>query len=263
MRVVLVLLCLQGLAAFAQIGRTEGAYAGPRFDWTMGVHRSQPTLSVRAEGSKDGRPSLVDSDSDLGLGRRETPLGFFLEHPGEIHGFHLGYDTYQFEGEQTLPRDIQLDGTSYRAGSGLHSKAKGTVLEGIYTYKFMRQADAWVGFDLGAQYLKTDLSATTLGPSPSTQAVHPTLLLPQLGLSGWSCAADGLLEYRGFYHYLKFRGVTYTRYGLDARAYLYPGFGLRAFFEKSAVSTSAGASLGDLNLRADSKMSGLGLVIRF
>lgn len=263
MRVVLVLLCLQGLTAFAQIGRTEGVYAGPRFDWTIGVHRSQPTLSVQAEGSKDGRPSRVDSDGDLGLGRTGTPLGFFLEHPGETHGFHLGYDTFQFEGNRTLPRDIQLDGVSYLAGSGLQSKAKCTSLEGIYTYKFARQSDAWVGVDFGAQYLKADLSAIPSTTSQTTQSVHPTLLVPQVGLSGWSSGADGLLQYGGFYRYFKYRGVSYTRYGLDARAYLYPSFGLRAFYEKSSVKAQPGSSLGDLDLRADTKVTGLGLVLRF
>ncbi len=263
MRLVLVLLCLQGLTAFAQIGRTEGAYVGPRFDWTIGVHRSQPTLSVQAEGSKNGRPSLVDSDADLGLGRKGTPLGFFLEYPGETHGFHLGYDTFQFEGERTLPRDIQLDGVSYLAGSGIQSKAKATSLEGIYTYKFARQADAWVGLDLGAQYLKADLAATPLTAPIATQTVNPTLLVPQVGLSGWSSGADGLLQYSGFYRYFKYRGVSYTRYGLDARAYLYPSFGLRAFYEKSSVKALPGSSLGDLDLRADSKITGLGLVLRF
>jgi hypothetical protein len=260
---VLVLLCLGGVTATAQIGATPQYGAGPRLDWTLGIHRSQPTISASAAGSKDGRVSLVDTEVDLGLGRSGSPMGVILDYQGTAHGFRLGYDSVRFEGKRVLPRDIWLNGTSYAEGTGLRSKAKLTVFEGLYTYKFIRQPDAWIGLDLGVQVLKTDLSALALSGPPASQTLNPTLVVPQVGLSGWSSGVDGLLESRVYYHYFRLRGATSTRYGVDARAYLYPRFGLRAFFEAGTVRAPAGSTQGDLDLRADSRLSGLGLVVRF
>ncbi len=263
MRKVLVLLCLGGVSAFAQIGSSGGYSAAPQLDWTFGVHRSQPTLSGGVAGNKDGRASFVDTDSDLGLQRTGSPFGTFLEYQGQAHGFRVGYDAFRFEGERTLSRDIQLDGVSYASGTGVRSRADVKVLEGLYTYKFIHQADAWIGLDLGLQYLKTNLTATTLSASPAHQSASPALVVPQVGLSGWSSGADGLLESRVFYRYFTLRGASYTRYGLDARAYFYPRFGLRAFFEASKVKAPAGSTQGDLDFHMDSKVTGLGMVIRF
>jgi hypothetical protein len=263
MRKVLVLLCLGGVTAFAQIGATPQYDAGPKLDWTFGVHRSQPTFSATAVGTKDGRASLVDTEADLGLGRSGSPSGAFLEYSGQAHGFRLAYDALRFEGERTLARDIQLDGVTYSAGTGIRSKARLTVVEGLYTYKFLRQADAWVGLDLGAQVLKSELSALTLSGPPTSSALSPTMVLPQVGLSGWSSGAGGLLESRVFYRYFRLQGASCSRYGMDARAYLYPRFGLRAFYEAGTVKAPAGSTQGDLDLRADSRLTGLGLVLRF
>jgi len=263
MRKVLVLLYLGGVTAFAQIGSSPQYGADPKLGWTFGVHRSQPNFSATAVGTKDGRASQVDTDADLGLGRSGSPYGAFLEYSGQAHGFRLGYDALRFEGERTLARSIQLDGVTYFAGTGLRSKAKLTVLEGLYTYKFLRQADAWIGLDLGVQVLKSELSALTLSGPAASQALSPTVALPQVGISGWSSGAGGLLESRVFYRYFRLHGATSTRYGVDARAYLYPRFGLRAFYEAGTVKAPAGSTQGDLDLRADSKLTGLGLVLRF
>ena len=263
MRKVLVLLCLGGVTAFAQIGSSPQYDSGPQLNWTFGVHRSQPTLSASAIGTKDGRASMVDADADLGLGRSGSPSGAFLEYSGQAHLFRLGYDALRFEGERTLTRNIQLDGVTYLAGTGLRSKAKLTVFEGLYTYKFLRQADAWAGLDLGVQVVKTELSALTLSGPQASQSLSPTLVLPHVGISGWSSGAGGLLESRVYYHYFRLHGATSTRYGVDARAYLYPRFGLRAFYEVATVKAPPGSTLGDLDLRADSKLTGLGLVLRF
>jgi len=263
MRMVLVLLCLEGAFAFAQIGSSGSYNPGPQLQWTLGAHRSQPTLTATAAGSRNGLSSLVDTDADLGLQRTGTSYGGLVEYSGQTHGFRLAYDGFRQEGERVMGRDVYLDGTPYAAGTALRSKAKVTVLEGIYTYKFVQRSDAWLGLDLGAQYLKADLSAEVLSATPTTQTASPTLPVPQVGISGWSSGADGLLESRVYYHYFTHRGATSHRYGLDARAYLYPSFGLRAFYDVCKIKIPAGSTEGDLDFQLDSKMTGVGLVIRF
>jgi len=263
MRMVLLLLCLEGVAAFAQIGSSEMRTVDPQLDWTLGVQRSQPTITASVQGSRDGRVSLVDTDSDLGLQREGNPFGALLEYKTQGHGFRLAYDSFRLQGEKALPRDISLNGTPNASGSVLRSTAKLTILEALYTYKLFQQPDAWVGLDLGAQFLKTNLTAANLTAQSPTQTAAPSLTVPQIGISGWSSAAGGLLESRMYYHYLVYRGVTATRYGLDGRAYLYPHFGLRTFYEVSKIKVPAGSIQGDLDLRMDAKSFGLGLVVRF
>lgn len=263
MRKALVLFCLGGMTAFAQIGSSPQYAPIPQLDWTLGVHRGSPTFTASAVGTKDGRVSDVHTDADLGLGRTGSPTGAILEYQGQVHGFRFGYDQARFEGDQALPRSILLNGVAYPAGTRLHASAKVTVLEGLYTYKFLRQADAWLGIDLGAQVLKTDLTAVDLSGSSSPQGLHPTLVLPQVGLSGWSSGAGGLLESRVFYRYFRLKGASCNRYGVDARAYLYPRFGLRAFYESGTVRVPAGSLQGDLDFQADSRQTGMGLVVRF
>ena len=263
MRLVLILLCLEGVAAFAQIGSSGGNALGPQLNWTFGVHRSEPTITSSIQGSRDGNYSLVDTDSDLGLKREGGPYGAFLEYKIGDHGFRVAYDTCRLQGAQTLGRDVYLDGVPFPLGSGVQSTAKVTVLEGLYTYKFVNQPDAWVGLDLGVQRLKPDLSVTGLSDMTSSQTPVPSLTLPQIGISGWSSGADGLLESTLFFHYFTHSGATWYRYGLDGRAYLYPHFGLRAFYEAGKIKIPAGSTQGDLDIRMDTKTIGLGLVVRF
>jgi hypothetical protein len=263
MRMVLFLLCLEGTAAFAQLGSSQWNAQGPQLNWTFGVQRSQPTITTSAQGSKDGRVSLVDTDADLGLTRDGSPLGAFLEYKTGPHGFRVAYDSTKLRGDRTLGRDISLNGVPYASGVVLHSTAKLTVLEGLYTYKFSLQPDAWVGFDLGVQQFKSELTAANLTTMAPAQGASPSMTLPQIGISGGSSGVNGLLESNTFLRYFTYKGASWYRYGLDGRAYLYPNFGLRAFYEAGRIKIPAGSTQGDLDIRMETRTFGLGLVLRF
>ncbi|WP_243294949.1 hypothetical protein [Geothrix mesophila] len=263
MRLAPILLFLLGVPVFAQLGRADGASGAALTGWTLGFQRVQPSLSASLDGIRDGKASLVDTDSDLGLGRDGNPFGGLLEYQGQAHGFQLTYDSARYRGDRVLPRAILIDGRSYAAGTPLQTQAKVEVLEGLWTYKFVRRPDAWLGFDLGAQVFRVDLQALTLTSTPRSQSEHSSWIVPQVGLTGWSSGVDGLLESRVYARYITYRGATSFRYGVDARAYLYPKFGLRVFFEDARAHIPRGSVEGDLDLRADRRITGLGLVIRF
>jgi hypothetical protein len=262
MRMVSVLLLLSTVSAFAQLGSPGNYGPTPQLTWTFGVQRVQPSLTASVVGSKDGKASSVDTDADLGLAREGTPLGFFAEYQGQTQAFLISYDSARYGGNRILPRAIALDGVSYDAGTGLQTSAKVQVMEGLWTYKFVRRDDAWIGFDLGAQLMRADLSA--LAPSsPQAQKASPSWLIPQVGLTALSSGAGGLLESRVYVRYFTHKGASLTRYGIDARAYLYPSFGLRAFFEDSRMHIPRGSLQQDLDIRVDRRVTGLGLVVRF
>lgn len=263
MRLASTLFLLTAVPAFAQLGGSAPAASPALSGWTLGFQRVQPSLSASLDGTRDGKLSLVDTDGDLGLARDGNPLGALLEYQGEGHGFQFTYDSARYRGDRLLPRSISIDGTPYAAGTPLESRAKVEALEGLWTYKFVRRPDAWVGFDLGVQALRVDLRALTLTASPSAQTARHTWVVPQVGLTGWSSGVDGLLESRVYARYMAYRGASSFRYGVDARAYLYPRFGVRAFFEDGRMRIPRGSVEGDLDLRADRRITGLGLVIRF
>lgn len=262
MRPVLVLPFLIGLTASAQIGRGSAPVQVPQTGWVFGLQRLQPSLSVQAEGLRDGKATRVDSDGDLGLGRRGGSTGFLAEYQGQEHAFQISYASASFEGSRVLTRDILLDGTAFAAGTDLRSTADVEALEGLWTYKFARSGETWLGFDLGAQVFKADLEARSGSPAQVRRA-RPSMVVPQVGLTGWSSGAGGLLESRAFVRYFAHRGASTLRYGLDARAYLYPSFGLRLVFEDSRIRVPRGSLEQDLDLRADTRFTGLGLVVRF
>ena len=262
MRIIALPLFLTGLSAFAQLGAPMGATAASQLHWTLGVQKVQPTLSATVSGSRDGKTSLVDTDADLGLSREKSPVGFFGEYSGPASMLLLSYDNTEYGGSRTQTRDIAVDGRVYPTGTTLNSSAKVRVLDGVWTYKFMARSDAWIGLDLAGQYLKADLSAQNAATS-LTQQANPSLLLPQVGLSAWSNGVDGLVETRIYYRLMKLKGASTTRYGLDARAYFYPSFGVRFFYDASKIRIPAGSLQQDLDISADRKSTGVGLVLRF
>ncbi len=261
MRKVAVLLFFISVSAFAQLGRPDGPGGTQQLNWTFGLQKVQPSLTASINGSRDGRVSSVDTSADLGLGREGNPLGFLAEYQGQTQAFLLSYDSAHYGGNQLLPRDIALNGTPYAAGTALQVSAKVKVLEGLWTYKLVQQPDAWIGFDLGLQLLQADLSA--LAPSAAqAQSARPSWPIPQVGLTGWSTGANGLVESRIYLRYFTHRGATLTRYGIDTRAYFYPSFGVRAFFEDNRMHIPSGSLQGDLDIRADRRVVGFGLVVR-
>lgn len=263
MRVPTILLLLTTQLAFAQIGRSEGRGAtGPQTGWVFGVQKIQPSLTASIRGTKDGKATSVDAEGDLGLKRNGSPLSFLVEYQGQSQSFHFTYESGRVGGDQLLAQPITLDGTAYAAGTRVQTSAKTEVLEGLWTLKLSQQADAWVGLDLGVQVIRADASATAT-PGLITKTARPTMPVPQIGLTGFSSGADGLLESRAFLRYSRYQGATCFRYGLDARAYLYPSFGILAYFEDSRMRVPPGSLQGDLDIRADRRVTGLGLVIRF
>jgi len=259
MRLGIALLFASTLA-HAQLGRGPALGTGDRPTWTFGIQKAQPSLGLSLHGSRNGLASDVDAEADLGMGRTGTPLGLFGEFQGLAHGFLFSYDSARTHGDRLLPRDIALNGTAYGAGTRLATSARINVFEGLWTLKLSRRPDAWLGLDLGVQLLRSDLRAEAGG---SVQTARPSWLIPQVGLTGFSSGVDGLLESRAFVRYFTHRGARSFRYGLDARAYLYPNFGLRAFFEEGRQRIPPGSLRGDLDLRAERRLTGLGLVFRY
>lgn len=266
MRVLPIALALCTTAAFAQLGAPNQAPTGFQRTFTLGGQNFGPTLGGRFQGVQDGQPIAVDLDADLGLGRDKTTPGLFLDYQGPRFGFQVTTGAAEYRGNRVVTRTVTVDGTSYTAGTQVLSHVKLSTVEGIWTIKFVREADAWLGFDLGVQAWTLDLDATSVPTVPGPAASSSTRVsvpIPQIGLSGGSRGYNGAVESKAYFHYLAYKRAKYTLYGFDLRVFPLKWFGVRAFYEGGSFDVPKGSLKDDLELQLDRKGVGFGAMIRF
>lgn len=265
MRVLSTVLFLCGTAAFAQLGAPNLPPSGFQRTWTLGGQSYGPTLTGQFQGIQDGQPIFVDLNADLGLGKGKSTPGFFLDYQGPRFAFQVSSGAAEYRGDRVINRTVTVDGTSYTAGTQVQSRLKLATVDGIWTIKFFRESDAWLGLDLGAQVWTIDLDATSAPAvgSPVAASTRVTAPIPQIGLSGGSRGFNGAVESKAYVHYLGYKGAKYTLYGADVRVFPVSWFGLRAFYEGGSFNVPKGSVNDDLELKLDRKGIGFGAVVRF
>ena len=263
MRVLLTTLLLSTTAAFAQLG---GSNAPPAADlqrtWTLGGQVYGPTLTGHFNGTIDGQPIKLDLDSDLGLGKDKTTPGFFIDYQGPRFAFQLSNGTAEYRGDRTLTQQITLNGKTFSQSDRVQSHVKLATVDGIWTIKFVKGSDAWLGLDLGAQVWKIDMDATDV-TNPATASTSVSVPIPQIGLSAGGRGFNGGLEAKAYVHYLAYKQAKYTLLGADLRYFPVRWFGLRAFYEGSSFDVPKGSVKDDLEFKLDRKGVGFGGVFRF
>lgn len=266
MRVLSLPLFLCATAAFAQLGGSSQAPSGFQRTWTFGGQTYGPTLSGHFQGVQDGQPISVDLDGDLGLGRDKTTPGLFIDYQGPRFAFQVSNGAAEYRGDRVVNRTVTMNGTSYTAGTRVQSHVKLASVDGIWTIKFVRDPDAWLGLDLGVQAWTIDMDATGVVPpatTPTTASTQIKAPIPQIGLSGGSRGYNGAVEAKAYVHYLGYKSAKYTLYGLDLRVFPVSWFGLRAFYEGGSFNVPKGSVKDDLEFKLDRKGVGLGAVVRF
>ena len=265
MRAIPLVLSLCCTAAFAQMGRTEAAVPSDR-SFTFGGQVYGPTLTGHFNGVQDGQPIAVDLDSDLGLGKDKTTPGFFLDYQGPRFAFQVTSGSTEYRGDRTLTRNVTLNGTTYTAADRVQSHVKLASIDGVWTIKFLRAQDAWLGLDLGVQAWKLDLDINDVPPAPLTATASSTSVnapIPQIGLSGGSRGFEGRVESKLYFHYLGYKGAKYTLLGGDLRVFPVKWLGVRVFYEGGTFDVPKGSVKDDLELNLDRKGGGFGVVLRF
>jgi len=265
MRILPLALSLCSTMAFAQLGAPNAGPTGFQRTWSLGFQSYGPTVTGHFQGTQDGQPIAVDLEGDLGLGKDKTTPGFFLDYQGPRFAFQLSQGSAEYRGDRIVSRTITVDGTSYTAGTRVVSHLKLASVDGVWTIKFLQDADTWLGFDLGMQTWTVDLDATSMPAvgAPSRSDIRVTAPIPQIGLSGGSRGYNGAVEAKAYVHYLGYKSAKYTLYGADLRIYPVSWFGLRAFYEGGRLDVPKGSIKDDLDLELDRKGVGLGAVIRF
>jgi hypothetical protein len=208
----------------------------------------------------------LDLDGDLGLGKDKTTPGLFLDYQGPRFGFQVSNGAAEYRGDRVVSRTITLNGTNYTAGTRVQSHVKLASMDGIWTIKFVRDTDVWLGLDLGVQAWTLDMDAIGTPPLPATPvsaSTRVTAPIPQIGLSGGSRGFNGAVESKAYIHYLGYKQAKYTLFGADLRIFPVSWFGLRVFYEGGSFNVPKGSIKDDLEFKLDRKGVGLGAVVRF
>jgi len=266
MRVLPIVLSLCATSAFAQLGAPNQTPTGFQRTWTFGGQSFGPTLTGHFSGKQDGKDIALDLDSDLGLGKDKTTPGLFLDYQGPRFAFQVSNGAAEYRGDRIITRTVTVNGTSYSAGTRVQSHVKLASVDGIWTIKFVRDTDVWLGLDLGVQAWTLDMDATGIVPpatTATTASTRVTAPIPQIGLSGGSRGFNGAVEAKAYIHYLGYKQAKYTLFGADLRVFPVKWFGLRAFYEGGSFTVPKGSVNDDLDFKLDRKGVGFGAVVRF
>ena len=266
MRVQLIALLLSATAAFAQLGATYAPAADLQRTWTLGGQAYGPTLTGHFNGSINGQVIALDLDSDLGLARDKTTPGFFIDYQGPRFALQVSSGTAEYRGDRTVTQSVSLNGVKYTAGTEVMSHIKLASTDAVWTIKFVKGSDAWMGLDLGAQVWKLDMDATGTVPPSTTATTASTSVsvpIPPIGLSAGGRGFNGGLEAKAYVHYLGYKQAKYTLVGADLRYFPVRWFGLRAFYEGSSFDVPNGSVKDNLEFQLDRKGVGFGGVFRF
>ncbi|MGA2080165.1 MAG: hypothetical protein ABSH53_06085 [Holophaga sp.] len=232
----------------------------------LDAHYFTPDISGHFNNLTGSNPINVDLKNDLALTKGTTKVGFGAEYQGHRFGLELSRDEQDYKGQNTLNRTITVNGQQFAAGVLVTSTFKATNNNLNWTIRAYSGDTFWAGLDLGARYTQAEINVfginTPTGFTVSADYKTP-LPVPQIGPSLGIVAANGRVVAKGFFHFLTYKGATYTHYGADLRVFPVNWLGVRAFLDGEHFKVPANSIKSDLDVGLDRTGTGLGVVVRF
>ncbi len=232
----------------------------------LDVHWFAPGIEGHFVDTSSSNPIDVDLKNDLGLTRDQTKLGFGAEYQGTRFALELSRDEQTYKGSNRITRDIVVDGQTFTADTVVTSSLKATNNTLNWTIRCLAQEHFWVGIDLGARVTQFEINATGLNPPTGTEVTanyKTPLPAPQIGPSVGFQAADGRVLGRAYFHFLAYKGATYTHPAADLRFFPISWLGLRVFADAEHYKVPQGSIKSDLDVNLDRAGTGLGVVVKF
>jgi hypothetical protein len=269
------------------------AAGAPARKWTIGVHGASPSLTghfVKSGSTQDEFDTNFDLERDFGLKADGMSMGFFASYNGPRFGLSLDYTASDFAGDNVITTegdvDLPFGGGNYVANTRVASALSTTIYDLNWTIKVWRPrgawGSAWLGIDLGVQAWNIDAEATgtarvkvmVTGPDGNqyegeaeeerTYKIDPIFApVPQVGVSAGVTAFDNMLEAKARVMYVSYSGVSYTRFGADARFYPLPWLGVRAFYDSQSLDVPNDSIIQDIEVGLDRGVFGFGIAARF
>ncbi len=239
----------------------------PASKWSFGFHQYSPTFEGHVTDFKDASNNW-DLVKDFGIGKDGSTPGAFLSYDGPRFGFSLSMDGQKYVGDKILSREVTVDNTKFRVNTQLKSKIDLQAMDLCWTIRVYRWEQAWLGVDLGAQAWDLKVAAdgtttvnnqTTHGHGEEKQAVP----IPQFGLSVGGHFLEERAVVKASVHILSYKGAKYTRTTADARFFVLPWLGLRAYVDNHAFDAPRNSVDENKEIKLDRMGAGFGIVARW
>ena len=202
----------------------------------VGGYFETTDANIRLDGTETDLGVPIDLEGELGLDESDTLFRLRLEFlPGERHQWNLGYYTLDREATRRLSRDIEFGDEVFPISAEVRAFTDLEVIEGSYTFWFLRGERAAWGGTIGLVYLGVEagIGVEALGTGIGlVESASTDLPVPVVGVA----ARFGLLE-RLILHFNAelLPGVTVGDYegslanyaaGLEWRAFEHLAFGV-------------------------------------
>ena len=140
------------------------------------------TVTSAGTGALAGLPgSEINAETDLGMPTtKQLPEFQITLRPARRHKFRFQFIPIQFDGSNTVTRDIDFNGQRYRFGTLVDSTLDWKAMRFGYEYDFITRDRGFGGFIIEAKYtdVRVDLNAPSLGLAEFAHAQAP---IPALG----------------------------------------------------------------------------------
>jgi hypothetical protein len=254
------------LAALALLCALPALAQGTEKHWYADVHWYRPTLEGHYDDLSGSNPISVDLKNDLALARKGTHAGFGLEYQGPRFGVELSRNEQDYAGLNQVSRDIVINGQTFTANTVVTSSVKLTETTFNWTIRCYTLPQFWVGLDLGARALETEINASGVNALTTVRAAatyKTTFPVPQIGPSLGFVAAGGRVVGRAQYHLLTYKSCTYNHFAADLRLFPISWLGVRAFADVERFRVPRNSVKDNMDARLDRSGLGLGIVARF
>ena len=231
-------LCLISIG-FALVGRVALAAetekkSSPweRYSANLGIFIATTNSTARIGSTSVGVEFDVEDTLGLGSGNNAFRIGAawrFTEN--RRHRVDFNWFRLEKDGSRVLSRDLEVDGTTIPAGSGVDSEVKLDVFRGSYSYSFIQDDRMDLAAVAGLYIAPMSLSITGTSGFSGTIEQSFTAPLPVLGLradfaitpkwflrTGFDVFYISVDEYTGF--------LTDVQVAVEYKAWKHVGFGL-------------------------------------
>jgi hypothetical protein len=233
--------------------------------WSVGIYTGAPDLKGRMKDWTDPDFRNFDLHNDFDLTSDKIGLGFHMEYLGKKLGFSLDYAVQDYAGLSRIDRTIKIGNVELMVGLDVKSSLENSAFDFTGIYKVWQGDKAWAGFNIGVQGWYLDLNAEGTSGLVEPVAAFETFVvpIPPIGVSGGYEALQDRLVLSGKAQFLTFKGASCTRYTADARYYIMPSLGIRAFVDAQRLDAPKDSIVSDIELKLDRNIVGFGVVARW
>lgn len=244
-----LLVCLSAAGTVSAQESEKKASPWERFSLDLGAFITTTRSSVRLGSTSAGAD--IDVEDTLGIGSGNTALrldAYWRFTENRRHRIDFAWFTVRRDGSTQLGRDIEIDGTTYPAGSAVSTEFDLDVFRTSYSYSFIQDDRLDLAVSGGLYVAPISFSINATGGFSGSASEDVTAPLPVVGLRAdiaitpkWYLRTGFDVFYLSYDEYTGF--LTDVRAGVEYKAFKNVGFGLGFETMHLEVEATSGTSV--------------------